>query len=182
MIRIVIAEDQEMLLGAIGSLLNLEEDMEVVGQASNGEEALVLVHRLQPDVCIMDIEMPEMSGLEAAEELKPLGCKVIILTTFARIGYFGRALEADVRGYLLKDSPSEELAGSIRSIINGERIYSPELMDEESSSNEVEIGSIQLLPNKKSGNGTSTEQESNPIGTVKNYLSTILDKIKLPAG
>ena len=117
MIRIVIAEDQEMLLGAIGSLLNLEEDMEVVGQASNGEEALTLVHRLQPDVCIMDIEMPEKSGLEAAEALKPVGCKVIILTTFARTGYFQRALKADVRGYLLKDSPSEELACSIRSII-----------------------------------------------------------------
>ncbi len=129
MIRIVIAEDQEMLLGVIGSLLNLEEDMEVVGQARNGEEALTLVHRLQPDVCIMDIEMPEMSGLEAADALKPFGCKVIILTTFARTGYFQRALNADVRGYLLKDSPSEELACSIRSIIGGKQIYSPELMD-----------------------------------------------------
>ena len=117
MIRIVIAEDQEMLLGVIGSLLNLEEDMEVVGQARNGEEALTLVHRLQPDVCIMDIEMPEMSGLEAAEALMPFGCKVIILTTFARTGYFERARKADVRGYLLKDSPSEELVCSIRSII-----------------------------------------------------------------
>ncbi len=90
MIRIVIAEDQEMLLGVIGSLLDLEVDMEVVGQASNGEEALTLVHRLQPDVCIMDIEMPEMSGLEAADALKSSGCKVIILTTFARTGYFER--------------------------------------------------------------------------------------------
>jgi two-component system, NarL family, response regulator DesR len=183
MIRIVIAEDQEMLLGAIGSLLNLEEDMEVVGQARNGEEALVLVKRLQPDVCIMDIEMPEMSGLEAAEELKPLGCKVIILTTFARTGYFGRALEADVRGYLLKDSPSEELEGSIRSIINGDRIYSPDLMDEEFSSNDArEIGLVQLLPDKQRENEISSKQDNNPIGTVKNYLSTILDKIKLPTG
>ena len=117
MIRIVIAEDQEMLLGVMGSLLNLEEDMEVVGQARNGEEALTLVHQLKPDVCIMDIEMPEMSGLEAAEALMPAECKVIILTTFARTGYFERALKAGVRGYLLKDSPSEELACSIRSII-----------------------------------------------------------------
>ena len=139
MIRIVIAEDQEMLLGVIGSLLNLEEDMEVVGQARNGEEALTLVHRLQPDVCIMDIEMPEMSGLEAAEALKSTGCKVIILTTFARKGYFERALKADVRGYLLKDSPSEELACSIRRIMDGKQIYSPELMDDDTRDNEREM-------------------------------------------
>ena len=80
-----------MLLEAISSLLNLEEDMEVVGQASNGEEALTLVNQLKPDVCIMDMEMPEKSGLEAAEALKSFGCKVIILTTFARTGYFQRA-------------------------------------------------------------------------------------------
>ncbi|QIZ06371.1 response regulator transcription factor [Priestia megaterium] len=171
MIRIVIAEDQEMLLGAIGSLLNLEEDMEVVGQASNGEEALALVHRLQPDVCIMDIEMPEMSGLEAAESLKACGCKVIILTTFARSGYYGRALQAGVSGYLLKDSPSEELAGSIRSIINGQRIYCPELIDEDSNQNEQSIQEFQPLAERKT-----------KISTVRNYLTTILDRIKLPTG
>ncbi|MFL6517212.1 MAG: response regulator transcription factor, partial [Bacillus sp. (in: firmicutes)] len=168
MIRIVIAEDQEMLLGAIGSLLNLEEDMEVVGQASNGEEALALVHRLQPDVCIMDIEMPEMSGLEAAEALRSFGCKVIILTTFARSGYYGRALQADVSGYLLKDSPSEELVGSIRSIINGQRIYCPELIDEHSNQNEQDIEMFQPLAERKT-----------KISTVRNYLTTIIDRIKL---
>ena len=158
MIRIVIAEDQEMLLEAMGSLLNLEEDMEVVGQARNGEEALTLVHQLQPDVCIMDIEMPEMSGLEAAEALKPAGCKVIILTTFARTGYFERALKADVRGYLLKDSPSEELACSIRSIMDGKRIYSPELMDDDSSDNERGIEVLELLADGQITNETSNQQ------------------------
>jgi two-component system response regulator DesR len=171
MIRIVIAEDQEMLLGTMGSLLNLEEDMEVVGQASNGAEALALVHRLQPDVCLMDIEMPEMSGLEAAEALRSLGCKVIILTTFARSGYFGRALQADVSGYLLKDSPSEELARSIRSIIDGQRIYCPELIDEESTHNEQDIEVLQ----------TQNERPTK-IKTVRNYLTTIIDKMKLPTG
>ncbi len=171
MIRIVIAEDQEMLLGAIGSLLNLEEDMEVVGQASNGEEAITLVHRLQPDICIMDIEMPEMSGLEAAEALRSFGCKVIILTTFAKSGYFGRALQADVRGYLLKDSPSEELAHSIRSIIEGQRIYCPELIDEDSNQNEQAIEVLQPLI-----------ERPKKINTVRNYLTTILDKMKLPTG
>ena len=102
MIRIVIAEDQQMMLGALGSLLNLEEDMEVVGKSSNGEEAIALVHKLQPDICVMDIEMPIKSGLDAAEELKDQGCKFIILTTFARAGYFQRAIKAGVSGYLLK--------------------------------------------------------------------------------
>lgn len=130
MIRIVIAEDQRMLLGALGSLLDLEEDMEVVGKASDGEKAIELVRLHQPDICIMDIEMPGKSGLEAAEELKELPCKVIILTTFARTGYFERAIKAGVGGYLLKDSPSEELAHTIRSVLAGRRIYAAELVDE----------------------------------------------------
>jgi two-component system response regulator DesR len=167
MIRIVIAEDQELLLEAMGNLLNLEDDIEVVGTAVNGEEAMVLVNHLQPDVCIMDIEMSEKSGLEAAESLQLDGCKVIILTTFARPGYFQRALKADVRGYLLKDNPSEELASSIRSIMDGKRIYSKELMDEDIS----ETDSL-----------SQNSSQSFNKGSVRNYLSSIMDKIKLPTG
>ncbi|WP_175987632.1 response regulator transcription factor [Bacillus sp. Marseille-Q1617] len=162
MIRIVIAEDQELLLGAIGSLLDLEEDMEVLGLANNGEEAVRLVHQMKPDVCIMDMEMPQKTGIEAAEELKLLECKVIILTTFARNGCYKRVIEAGIRGYLLKDSPSEELAGSIRSIVNGNRIYTPELMDQAA--------------------GPDAPAPVTPIKSVKTYFSTLKDKIKLPAG
>ncbi|MBY8910563.1 response regulator, partial [Salinicoccus roseus] len=129
MIRIVLAEDQNLLRGALGALLDLEEDMTVVGQAENGAEALELVAAESPDVCLMDIEMPVMTGLEAAERLKGGSCKVIMLTTFARPGYFERAKQAQVSGYLLKDSSSETLAQSIRHIIGGRRIYSPELID-----------------------------------------------------
>lgn len=169
MIRIVIAEDQALLLEAMGNLLNLEDDIEVVGQAGNGVEALSLVQQLQPDVCIMDIEMPEKNGLEAAEVLQYGECKVIILTTFARPGYYQRALRADVRGYLLKDNPSEELASSIRSVMDGKRIYSNELLDEDCKEEHTGI-----LAQKSS--------QSTNKGSVKNYLSSIMDKIKLPTG
>ncbi|MBO1510672.1 MULTISPECIES: response regulator transcription factor [Metabacillus] len=180
MIRIVIAEDQQMLLGALGSLLNLEDDMEVVGKASNGEEALTLVQQHQPNICIMDIEMPGMTGLEAAEKLKGEGCKVIILTTFSRSGYFQRALKAGVSGYLLKDSPSEELASSIRSIMSGRRIYAPELMDdvysEENPLTEREREVLELV-----ADGMNTKEIADQLsiktGTVRNYISTILEKL-----
>ncbi|WP_047153999.1 response regulator transcription factor [Aneurinibacillus tyrosinisolvens] len=182
MIRIVIAEDQRMMLGALGSLLNLEDDMEVVGKACNGEKAISLVHQYQPDVCIMDIEMPVKSGLDAAEELQGLDCKVIILTTFARSGYFQRALKAGVSGYLLKDSPSEELASSIRSVMAGRRIYAPELMDdvygEENPLTEREKEVLLLI-----ADGKNTKEIADQLfiktGTVRNYISTILDKLEV---
>ncbi len=180
MIRIVIAEDQKMLLGALAALLDLEEDMSVVGRASDGEEAVKLVHLHQPDVCIMDIEMPGMSGLEAAEKLKGSDCKVIILTTFARPGYFERAMKAGVNGYLLKDSPSEELASSIRSVMAGKRIYAPELIDgvynQENPLTERESEVLELM-----ADGKSTKEIARHLylttGTVRNYISTIFNKL-----
>jgi two-component system response regulator DesR len=182
MIRIVIAEDQRMLLGALASLLDLEEDMQVVGRASNGEEAIKLVHELQPDICIMDIEMPAKTGLDAAEEIKGQGCKVIILTTFARSGYFERALKAGVCGYLLKDSPSEELADSIRSIMAGRRIFATELVDEaygqENPLTEREKEVLELV-----AGGKNTKEIASELfittGTVRNYISVILDKLNV---
>ncbi|AZU61302.1 response regulator transcription factor [Neobacillus mesonae] len=182
MIRIVIAEDQQMLLGAFGSLLNLEEDMEVVGQATNGEEAVSLVKKLQPDICIMDIEMPGKTGLEAAEELKGLGCKLIILTTFARSGYFQRALKAGVCGYLLKDSPSDELAKAIRSVMGGRRIYAPELMDDVyGEGNPLTDREKEVLELIADGKNTKeiAEELSIKTGTVRNYISVILDKLEV---
>ena len=184
MIRIVIAEDQGMLLGALGSLLNLEEDMEVVGMAKNGQEAVDLVKSIQPDVCIMDIEMPIKTGLDAAEELQELDCHIIILTTFARAGYFERARNAGVRGYLLKDNPIEELVKSIHSIIEGRRIYAPELIDlafdmkeeEKNPLTERQVQVLKLVSEGKTTKQIATELFLSP-GTVRNYVSTILDKL-----
>lgn len=182
MIRIVIAEDQGMLLGAMKSLLSMEDDMEVVGLAKNGEEAIELVESLNPDVCIMDIEMPMKTGLDAAEHLKGHDCKVIILTTFARPGYFERARKAGVRGYLLKDSPIEELVNSIRVIMDGRRIYAPELVDfvyEDDSENPLTERESQVL--ELVAEGKTTKEIAAELflsaGTVRNYISTILDKL-----
>jgi two-component system response regulator DesR len=180
MIRIVIAEDQRMLLGALASLLDLEEDMQVVGTASNGEDAVKLIQLHRPDICIMDIEMPVKSGLDVAEELKGFGAKIMILTTFSRSGYFERALKAGVDGYLLKDSPSEELATSIRSIMAGRRIYAAELVDEaygeENPLTEREKEVLVLI-----ADGKNTKEIASQLyittGTVRNYISVILDKL-----
>src|SRR5690625_2817218 len=178
MIKIVIAEDQGMLLGALDSLLSMEDDFEVVGMAENGEEAVSLVKEHAPDICIMDIEMPIKTGLDAAEELKGNTCKIIILTTFARAGYFERARKAGVRGYLLKDSPIEELADSIRMVMDGRRIYSPELVEivygddvTENPLTERESEVLHLV-----SEGRTTKEIAGELylshGTVRNYIST----------
>lgn len=182
LIKIVIAEDQGMLLGAMKSLLNMEDDMEVIGLAQNGEEAVKQVRELRPDICIMDIEMPVKTGLDAAEILKDDDCKIIILTTFARPGYFERARKAGVRGYLLKDSPIEELVNSIRVIMDGRRIYAPELVDfvyEDDSENPLTERESQVL--ELVAEGKTTKEIASELflsaGTVRNYISTILDKL-----
>ncbi|SFL94340.1 two component transcriptional regulator, LuxR family [Gracilibacillus orientalis] len=182
MIRIVLAEDQQLLLGALGALLDLEEDMEVVGKANNGEEVLALVKKEMPDICLMDIEMPVMTGLDAAEQMRNHSCKVIILTTFARPGYFERAKNSGVSGYLLKDSPSEDLVHTIRQIMRGKRVYSPELIDlafsEENPLTNREIEVMKLL-----AEGRTTKSIAKELflsnGTVRNYISIILDKLEV---
>ena len=184
MIRVVIAEDQGMLLGALSSLLSMEDDIEVVGLGKNGEEAITLVKEHKPDICIMDIEMPLKTGLDAAEELQEEDCKIVILTTFARPGYFERARKAGVRGYLLKDSPIEELVLAIRSIRDGKRIYAPELVDfvyEAGSENPLTERESQVL--ELVAEGKTTKEIASTLflsaGTVRNYISTILEKLQV---
>lgn len=183
MIQIFIAEDQRMLLGALGSLLDLEEDMEVIGQALNGEDALTSIIKLQPDVCLMDIEMPSKSGLEVAEAIKKLdlSCKIIILTTFARPGYFERAVKIGVDGYLLKDGSIEELSSAIRNVIDGKRTFSPELMfDMIREENPLTPREQEIL--KLAAEGKTTKEITTILflssGTVRNYMSEILQKLE----
>ncbi|PEA56650.1 DNA-binding response regulator [Bacillus pseudomycoides] len=182
MIRIIIAEDQRMLRGALGALLDLEDDIKVVGQAENGEEALKLIETLQPDISIMDIEMPIQSGLDVAETLRKQQsqCKVMILTTFARPGYFERAMKANVQGYLLKDSPSEDLAAAIRNVMNGKREISPELMfglwQEQNPLTDREKEVLLLAKEGKTTNEIAKTLYLSS-GTVRNYISDVLTKL-----
>ncbi|WP_342512324.1 response regulator transcription factor [Sporosarcina sp. FSL K6-1522] len=183
MIRIVIAEDQRILRGALGALLDFEEDMEVVGQAENGEEALMLISQLKPDICLMDIEMPLKSGLEVAATLKQDGssCKVVMLTTFARPGYFERAVKAGVHGYLLKDGSIDELAESIRRVMKGKHEFAPELIiNTYHQDNPLTARGQDIL--KLAAEGKTSKEISAQLflsaGTVRNYMSEILQKLE----
>lgn len=182
MIRILIAEDQTMVLGALAALLEIEADLEVVGRAGDGREALELAERLDPDLVLTDIEMPRMTGLELAAELRrrDLRAKVVIVTTFARPGYLRRALEAGVGGYLLKDSPAEELAAALRRVHAGGRAVDPELAAEAwTEADPLTDRERQVL--RRAGEGETTAAIAAALhlspGTVRNYLSEAISKL-----
>ena len=181
-IRVVIAEDQAMVRGALAALLTIEGDIEIAGQAQNGREALDLVVQLMPDIVLTDIEMPEVTGLELAAELKRrhLPVRVVILTTFARAGYLRRALDAGVSGYLLKDAPAATLANAIRRIRAGARVIDPELAAEAwTEADPLTDRERQVL--RYAGEGDSSAEIAGRLslseGTVRNYLSEAISKL-----
>ena len=181
-IRVIIAEDQSMVLGALAALLESEGDIEVVGQAHNGLEATKMVRSLKPDLLLTDIEMPEMSGLEVAAELKrqQSPVRVIILTTFARAGYLRRALDSGAAGYLLKDSPASQLASAVRRVHAGMRAIAPELAAEAwGESDPLTDRERQIL--RLAGEGISSTEIAAKFrlseGTVRNYLSEAISKL-----
>jgi len=181
-IRLVLAEDQRMVLGALGALLDMEEDLAVEGTAADGEEALRLVESLAPDVLLTDIEMPGMTGLEVAAEIRRRGLstRVVVLTTFARGGYLRRALDAGAAGYLLKDAPSASLAAAIRSVHAGGRAIDPELAaDAWGESDPLTDRERQVL--RLAGDGLANAEIASRLhlsdGTVRNYLSEAIGKL-----
>lgn len=182
-IRVVIAEDQAMVLGALAALLEMEEDIEVAARARNGEEALLTVQQLRPDVLITDIEMPKLSGLELAAELKKqnIAVRVIILTTFARAGYLRRALEGGASGYLLKDMPAEQLADAVRRVHRGLRVIDPQLAAEAWSEEPDPLTDRERQVLRLAGDGMTTLDIANELGlsegTVRNYLSESISKL-----
>ncbi|WP_406057896.1 response regulator transcription factor [Streptomyces sp. NBC_01077] len=129
MIRLLLAEDQGMMRGALALLLGMEHDMEVVAQVGRGDEIVDAALLARPDVALLDIELPGRSGLDAAADLRTEApdCRVLILTTFGRPGYLRRAMEAGAAGFLVKDGPVEELAESIRQVLRGETVIDPAL-------------------------------------------------------
>lgn len=180
MIRVLVAEDQAMVLGALSALLDLEHDIEVIARARDGAEALELAERLKPDIVLTDIEMPRVTGLELATTLVKRGMRVIILTTFARPGYLRRALDAGVRGYLLKDAPAEELARAVRSVQIGRRAISPELAAEawyEADPLTERERQVLRLAGEGASGATIAAALNLSEGTVRNYLSEAINKL-----
>ncbi|HEY2324133.1 MAG TPA: response regulator transcription factor [Thermoanaerobaculia bacterium] len=182
MIRVVIAEDQAMVLGALAALLEIEGDFDVVGRAADGEMALTLCMETKPDVLLTDIEMPKMTGLELAAAVRKQapGTRVIILTTFARAGYLRRALDAGANGYLLKDSPAERLANAVRLVHQGGRAIDPELAAEAwSEPDPLTDRERQVL--RMAGDGQTSADIATSLrlseGTVRNYLSEAISKL-----
>jgi len=182
MIRVLIAEDQGMVLGALAALLALERGISIVGKAADGLEAWNLVEKLAPDVLVSDIEMPGLTGLDLAERIRAarLGCRVLIVTTFGRPGYLRRALDAGVTGYLLKDQPSEQLAAAIHKVALGQRVIAPELAEiawaPASPLSERERAVLRLAEQGRSNKEIADSLGLSP-GTVRNYLHEAAQKL-----
>ncbi|MGW5264056.1 response regulator [Microbispora sp. NPDC004025] len=182
MIRVVLAEDQSMVRGALASLLGLEPDIEVVGEAANGDEVITVAEATRPDIALLDIEMPVRDGIAAAEELRRRvpGCRVVILTTFGRPGYLRRAMEAGAVAFLVKDSPASELAAAIRRVLRGERVIDPGL-----AAAALSAGPNPLSPRERdvlsaAADGSTIGDVAARLhlseGTVRNYLSAAIHK------
>jgi len=179
-IRVVLAEDQSMVLGALATLLDLERDIEVVAQVVDGRQAIDAVRQHAPDVLITDIEMPDLSGLDAASQLKGHATRVIVLTTFARAGYLRRALEVGVFGYLLKARPAKELADAVRRVHQGQRVIDPKLAAE-SWGDPDPLTDRQREVLRLTTDGMATADIATRLGlsagTVRNYLSEAIAKL-----
>jgi two-component system, NarL family, response regulator DesR len=183
MIRVLIAEDQGMVRGALATLIGLEPDIEVVAQVARGDEVLAAARAAQPDVALLDIEMPGATGLDAAEQLavELPSCRVLILTTFGRPGYLRRAMEGGASGFVLKDAPASELSSAIRRALRGERVVDPGL-----AAAALSQGESPLTPREHEVLAASREYATvaelasalylSP-GTVRNHLSSVMQKL-----
>jgi two-component system, NarL family, response regulator DesR len=181
-IRVLLAEDQEMIREALAALLSFEDDIEVVAQVGRGDEVTAAALASKPDVALLDIEMPGMDGLTAAAALSQAspGTKIVILTTFGRPGYLRRAMEAGASGFVVKDSPADRLARTIRQVLSGQRVIDPEL-----AAAALSEGASPLTPRERdvlaaSQDGATIAEIAAALylseGTVRNYLSACIQK------
>ncbi|MFF5625761.1 response regulator [Microbacterium sp. NPDC012755] len=181
-IRLLIADDQALVRGALGALLDLEPDLEVVGLAADGETAVRLAAETAPDVCLMDIQMPGMDGIETTRLLRAAhpGTRVLIVTTFARPGYLRSALDAGASGFIVKDSPAEKLADAVRRVHAGMRVLDPALAEESlfDGANPLSDRERQVL--RLAADGRSAAAIAAEVflsaGTVRNHLSAAIGK------
>ncbi|MGI9119246.1 MAG: response regulator transcription factor [Acidimicrobiales bacterium] len=182
MIRVLLAEDQGMVRGALASLLDMEPDLEVVSQVGSGTEAVAAALEVQPDVVLLDIEMPGMDGLTAAREVRSRlpGCKAVILTTFGRPGYLRRAMEAGASAFLVKDGPADELAMAIRRVVKGERVIDPSLAAAALRAGPNPLSAREREVLGAAGDGSTVADMARRLflsqGTVRNYLSSAIGK------
>lgn len=183
MISIVIAEDQEMLRKAMVQLMELNDELNILGDFSNGKDALEGIQSHEPDVAILDVEMPKMTGLEVLKEVKDsnLNTKVIIVTTFKRPGYFESAVANDVDAYVLKERSIDELVETIKNVMDGNKEYSESLMTSMFKDRNPLSAKEQLVL-KEIGKGLSSKEISKVLylsdGTIRNYTSIIIDKLE----
>jgi two-component system response regulator DesR len=182
-VRVLLAEDQATVRGALSALLDLETDIEIVAEASRGDEVVPAALTTSPDVALLDIEMPGGDGLGAAAELAGHlpSCRVIILTTFGRSGYLKRAMESGAVGFLLKDAPSSELATAVRRVMDGERVVDPVLAASAFSEGDNPLTDRERDVLLASADGATIGDVASKLylseGTVRNYLSTAIKKL-----
>ncbi len=183
MIRVLLAEDQAMVRGALAALLTLEGDIEIVAEVGRGDEVVTVAHATRPDVALLDIEMPGCDGITAAAALHAElpSCRILILTTFGRPGYLRQAMESGVVGFLLKDAPSAQLATAIRRVVAGERVVDPTL-----AMAALSEGNNPLTERERHVLAAATRGATNAEiaasfflseGTVRNYLSVAMQKL-----
>ncbi len=183
MIKVLLAEDQALVRGALAALLRLEPEIEIVAEAARGDEVLSAALTTHPDVALLDIEMPGGSGLDAAQALHEQlpSCRIVILTTFGRSGYLRQAMESGAVGFLLKDAPAAELATAIRRVMAGERVVDPEL-----ALTALSDGDNPLTPREREVlaaalDGASIADIAAQLvlseGTIRNHLSTAIQKL-----
>jgi len=183
MIRVLLAEDQAMVRGALGALLRMEPDIEVAGETGRGDEVLSLVERLVPDVALLDIEMPGLDGIAAAGAVRAAGspCRVIILTTFGRSGYLKRAMAAGASGFLLKDAPAGELAAAIRRVAAGGVVLDPGLAAQALSEGPSPLTAREQEVLRAAAGGAAIAALAATLylseGTVRNHLSAAIQKL-----
>ncbi|MGW4395055.1 response regulator [Amycolatopsis nivea] len=182
MIRVLLADDQAMVRGALATVLGLEADIEVVAQVGTGDEVVAAAKEAAPDVALLDVQMPGMDGLTAAAELKTAlpACRVIICTTFGRPGYLARAMSAGAAGFVVKDAPPEQLVEAVRRVHSGLRVVDPALAAESLATGTSPLTARErdVLSAAKDGSTVADIAKSLFLsdGTVRNHLSSAIGK------